>query len=168
MNKREESTKKWCDIFSYSDGTLKWKVRPARRMKIGDADGYMKDYGYMRVRCRGGQYYVHRIIWEMHNGHIPKGMEVDHINHVRTDNRIENLRLVSRLENCKNRKLNSNNTSGFNGVSWSKSDGKWLAYIYINKKRIRLGLFSDISKAIAAREKANLSHQFHKNHGGRA
>lgn len=108
MNKREESTKKWCDIFSYSDGTLKWKVRPARRMKIGDAAGYMKDDGYMRVRCRGGQYYVHRIIWEMHNGPIPKGMEVDHVNHVRTDNRIENLRLVSRLENCKNRKLNSN------------------------------------------------------------
>ena len=110
---------------------------------------------------------MHRIIWEMHNGPIPDGMEVDHINHVRTDNRIENLRLVSRLENCKNRKLNSNNTSGFNGVSWSKRDGKWLAYIYINKKRIRLGLYSDISKAIAAREKANLSHKFHKNHGGR-
>lgn len=165
MNECEKSIKKWSDIFSYSDGVLKWKMRPARGVRAGDAAGYVRPDGYMRVKCMGRQYYVHRIVWEMHNGPIPEDMEVDHVNHVRTDNRIENMRLVSRLVNCKNRKLNGNNTSGFCGVSWQKREGKWLSYIYINKKRVRLGLFSDISDAIAAREKANLNHNFHKNHG---
>lgn len=61
--------------------------------------------GYMRIRL-GDQFdYVHRLIWEHVNGPIPKGMHIDHINGVRDDNRIENLRLVTPKENMQHREF---------------------------------------------------------------
>lgn len=86
----------WNDVFEYRDGLLYWKIKTNRNMKIGRLAGSMAGNGYMQVHCFGKVRLMHRIIWEMHNGEIPEGMEIDHINHIRDDNRIENLRLVSR------------------------------------------------------------------------
>ena len=69
----------------------------------------------------------------------PKGVDVDHINGNTLDNRIANLRLASRSENCRNQGKRRNNTSGFKGVS--KHGTKWQAYISTPKGRLFLGTF---------------------------
>jgi hypothetical protein len=65
--------------------------------------GAVSKAGYMRIRINGKVDYVHRVIWEHCNGPIPKGMHIDHINGIKSDNRIVNLRMVTPLENVQNR-----------------------------------------------------------------
>ena len=76
------------------------------------------------------------------------GRTVDHINNNCLDNRKENLRIVLDTNNSKNRRgRNSNNKSGYRNVSWSKSYGKWIVQMQINKKNTRLGVFDDVHEA---------------------
>ena len=67
----------WNDVFEYRDGLLYWKIKTNRNMKIGRMAGSMAGNGYMQVHCFGKVRLMHRIIWEMHNGEIPEGMEID-------------------------------------------------------------------------------------------
>jgi len=87
--------------------------------KGSDAGGSLpsKSHGYYVVNVNGKPRLVHRIIYTMIYGQIPKGVFVDHINGNRTDNTLSNLRLVDRKTNQRNRKMSSNNTTGFVGVS---------------------------------------------------
>lgn len=126
------------DIFEYDCGALKWKARRSSNAMAGHNAGTVRPDGYLQVSLFGKTQLVHRVIWEMHNGPIPDGMEIDHINHDRLDNRIENLRIVSRQENSVNLSKRIDNTSGIVGVSWSKRMGKWRARISVNKKEISL------------------------------
>ena len=155
----------WNDIFEYIDGYLIWKIRPARRVKVGDIAGYKNNEGYMVLRIKNKQLKVHRIIWEMHNDKIPDGMEIDHINHKRDDNRIDNLRLVNRKENSMNFSLSVLNKSGFIGVTWNKRLCKWQSNITVNGKQIYLGVFDIIDDAVKARIQASEIYGFHENHG---
>lgn len=153
------------DIFEYDCGALKWKARRYSNAMAGHNAGTVRPDGYLQVSLFGKTQLVHRVIWEMHNGPIPDGMEIDHINHDRLDNRIENLRIVSRQENSVNLSKRIDNTSGIVGVSWSKRMGKWRARISVNKKEISLGFFSDINDAGRARKNAEIYYNFHENHG---
>lgn len=157
----------WNDIFIYDDGVIRWNIKPGARsnVSIGDSAGSLKSCGYLRFKYKGKTFAVHRIIWEMHNGQIPDGMEIDHINHIRTDNRIENLRLVSRLTNMKNKSMYANNSSGATGVRWDSRLGKWISRITTNGKIIYLGSFDNINDAITARNVAEAKIGFHDNHG---
>ncbi len=76
---------------------------------------------------------------------------VDHINNIRDDNRLENLRWATAQENSYNSKLSSNNTSGFKGVTFDKKSNKWCAVIRVNGKSKHLGTFTDKEEAIKAR-----------------
>ncbi|ATE85769.1 HNH homing endonuclease [Shigella phage Sf12] len=91
----------WNEIFEYRDGKLYWNKKTNRNIVIGSLAGSLRSGGYLRVGAKGSYHYVHRIVWEMHNGDIPEGMEIDHINGSRSDNRVENLRIVSHSENQK-------------------------------------------------------------------
>ena len=82
--------------------------------------------GYILVGFMYKKYRAHRVAWAIHHGSWPDG-EIDHINGVRDDNRIENLRCVSRHENKKNTAIPSHNTSGVVGVTWHKPSRKWRA-----------------------------------------
>jgi hypothetical protein len=109
-------------------------------------------------------WYIHEIIWIMHYGN--KGSnEIDHINHDKLDNRVENLRLVTRSENNKNRGLSPKNTSGITGVCWSKVKKKWESKIKINGKDINLGRSSNFFEACCLRKSAECKYNFHPNHG---
>ena len=117
--------KQW---LRYEDGKLYWiaKTSPnAQRIKIGEEAFRYDENGYKRLTINKKLTSCHRIIWEMHNGDIPKGMCIDHINRVRDDNRIENLRLVTQTENALNSKLKATNTLGIKGVYKDKK--QWVA-----------------------------------------
>ena len=85
-------------------------------------------YGYRVGRIFDSQYYSHRICWALFYGKEPL-YEIDHINGIRCDNRIENLRDVSRSINMRNSSKRSHNTSGYNGVTWSDQIQRWTARI---------------------------------------
>lgn len=154
----------WHNYFTYSNGLLLWKIRKKGR-KLGSAAGSKRSDGYIRVKCSGVDFLAHRIVWEMHYGKIPEGFEIDHINHIRSDNRIENLRIVSRSDNCKNMSISKANKSGFTGVCWSERQSAWHAYINVNRKMIHLGFYSDLNEAIKVRAAAERDNKFHENHG---
>lgn len=83
---------------------------------------------------------------------------VDHINRNPLDNRICNLRTCTQQNNCFNKSMQCNNTSGVAGVTWDKSRNKWLAQIQINKKNKYLGRFATLEEAIAARQQAEMEY----------
>lgn len=153
-------------LFTYINGELYWSA-PAgnNRIKAMTKAGTVDDNGYIRVKIGKSKHLAHRIIWEMHNGQIPDGMEIDHINHDKIDNRIENLRIVSKLINMQNKSKYKNNSSGVCGVSWHKVKCLWVSYIQKNKSRVMLGYFDDFFEAVCARKSAEISLEFHSNHG---
>lgn len=110
------------------------------------------------------KYRAHRVIWAMQTGEWPAA-EIDHKNHIRDDNRWENLREATRLENCRNQTLRKDNTSGTIGVTWMKKIKKWRAQIVVNGRNIFLGEYADKEDAISARKEAEKRFGFHPNHG---
>ena len=87
---------------------------------------------------------VHQLVAIAFLGHIPSGMSlvVDHINRIKTDNRLENLQIITHRENLsKDKRLSSKYTSKYTGVCWCKFRNKWRAEIAINSKRFSLGCF---------------------------
>ena len=121
--------------------------------------GTLHNKGYLQVNLDGKYYYIHRLIAIAFIPNPDNKLFVDHINNIRDDNRIENLRWATKTENNQNSKMPINNTSGFKGVSWYKNNNKWLAQIYIDGKKIYLGSFNNIEDAIKARqEKAKEIH----------
>jgi len=147
------------ELFEYREDNISqpliWKIRPSRRVKIGDAAGCSNECsetnkGYYAIRINGTNYQLQRLVWIYHNGDIPDVMQVDHIDGNKVNNRIENLRLATQSENNHNTKISSKNTSGVKGVSWSKQKKKWRAQIRINYKQKFIGLFDTIEEAEAA------------------
>jgi len=109
---------------------------------------YVDARGYA-VHKRKEIVYMHRLISK-----TPKGLETDHINGNKLDNRKENLRHCTKSENMRNRGKQTNNKSGYKGVSWHLRAKKWLAHIVINRKSIHLGLFDDPEEASKTYRKA--------------
>ena len=143
-------------------GVLKYRVLTSN-LKPGDVAGFNK-IGYLCVVVCGQRIKVHRLIFMMVTGRLPK--EIDHINHDRSDNRWSNLREVTgSIENGKNRTKNKNNTSGVMGVRFEADRGKWLVRINTGYMYKNLGRYADFADAIAARKAAEIKYGFHPNHG---
>ncbi|MBB6424998.1 HNH endonuclease signature motif containing protein [Sphingopyxis sp. JAI128] len=153
-------------------GKLYWIERPPELFKSDShAKGWNSRFagqqaftqsasgGYRAGAIWGRKYLAHRVIWAVHHGHWPL-QTIDHINGVRFDNRITNLRDVPHRENMRNLSLSPANSSGFAGVMQSKRDGRWFAYIYVNGKRIHLGMYGSRDEAVAARLSANSQYGF--------
>jgi len=110
-----------------------------------------EDYnGYLRCKFKGKNQRMHRIIYETFCGKIREGYQIDHKNHCKTDNRLENLREATHSQNQANKSISDRNTSGFVGVY--KHTKKWQGYIRINGKRIYLGTFDTAIEAAIFRE----------------
>lgn len=112
--------------------------------------GYARRYSHFE-KGRSVYLKIHRVIAERMTGApIPKDMVVDHINHNRLDNRRANLRLCSHIKNMQNQAKRLDNKSGFKGVVWHKSTGKWQAQIQNSGKKVHLGLYLTPEQAHAA------------------
>lgn len=113
---------------------------------------YSHGYACMCIPgLKGKRIYMHRFILKV-DGNI------DHINKNKLDNRKKNLREANKRINSINRGLQSNNTSGYKGISWNKGLGKWEAYIWNNRVKITLGYYKSINIAIMHRKKAERSY----------
>lgn len=160
-------------LFAYDReaGVLYWRIRDRNTIRHKYVAGSTKGAkdGYRRVGIKGKNYQEHRIIMMLCFGHIPENAEIDHINHVRDDNRLVNLRFVTRSENRKNQSVSSKNTSGVTGVYFSKAKKKYIAQIKVDREAIYLGIFDTLGGAAEARRQADRKYKFNNNHGeGRA
>lgn len=120
--------------------------------------------GYKKGSAFGASLLAHRVAWAIHTGAWPTG-EIDHINGIRTDNRISNMRDVGRTANGKNIRRSARNTSGRIGVSYNKLQRRWVAYIKADGVFRFLGAHKSFDDAVKARESAEMEFNFHPNHG---
>lgn len=138
----------------------RWNNRHPETEAFVDED---KD-GYFRGHIFNSIFIAHRVIWAMKTGVWPT-IQIDHINHDRSDNRIENLREANNQENNQNQTLRSTNTSGVCGVFWNRDSKKWQASITVSGHTKYLGIYKLFDDAVMARRAANIEYGFHHNHG---
>ncbi len=151
------------------DGALVWKARPGRlrfnaRYAGKEVRGKVNAQGYRVLTFSKDGYQYHIVLWMLHFGKMPAN-ELDHINGKRSDNRIKNLREVTRSLNCRNMALRTDNTSGAVGVCRKRQ--RWAASICVNGKRRWLGAYSSLELAIAARKACQSDLGFTDRHGAR-
>lgn len=147
------------ELFEYKNGVLYSRInRKQTTIKEGDVIGGINDKGYLRTYVNNKHYKVHRLVFMMFHGYMPN--EIDHINGIKTDNRIENLREVTRSQNLCNKTKLKNNTSGVKGVCFN--NGKWRVRVAINNKRISVGVFDDLELAELVAIEARI--KFHGNY----
>lgn len=132
-------------------------VQTSPRAKAGQTAGWLDGRGYTCFHIGGREEKAHRLAWLYVYGYWPT-KEIDHINRIKTDNRIANLRHVSRQENECNKGVQKNNRSGFKGVSWHKQRGMYEAYCCIGGKKTGLGFFDDPAQGHAAYLQARAAH----------
>jgi hypothetical protein len=142
------------ELFDYKDGELYWKkplnstVRKRQYYASGDKAGKQHSAGYIQITYQSKLYLAHRLIFLWHHGHLPRVL--DHIDGDKHNNKIENLRAATHSENQFNRKMNSNNKSGYKGVTWNNECKKWQAVVSYQKKHFYLGMYKDIEDAAEA------------------
>lgn len=124
-------------------------------------------YGYRVGNIDNRLFLAHRVAWALHYGEWPID-QIDHINGVKDDNRINNLRAVTNQENQKNSSMAVNNKSGVTGVYWSKISRWWVAQIKVDGKQLYLGKFDTIEEAAAVRKEAATKYGFTERHGTKA
>lgn len=139
--------------YDQDSGLFTWKVFRCRSAKPGDVAGKTNHHGYRLIKIYGKYYHASRLAWLYVYGRHPDG-EIDHINRVRNDNRIVNLREVSHRENSMNRGVRSDNKSGSKGVCKNSSGRSWRAYIKVNGKYKHLGNYADLELASLVAEEA--------------
>lgn len=119
---------------------------------------------YSLIKLGGVQYYSHRLAWLYSYGVLPSG-EIDHINGDGTDNRLGNLRNVTKDENSKNLRLRADNKSGVCGLFLIVESCRWRVSIVIRGKNRHIGCYKDKFEAICARKSAENKYGYHPNHG---
>lgn len=119
-------------------------------------------YGYSQISINKKVYKAHRLAWFYVTGEWPKN-QIDHINHIRDDNRFSNLIECDNQKNHLNRPMQRNNTTGIVGVNFNKNS--WVASITFEGVRYHLGRFKDRDDAIAARKNAEKKLGFSILHG---
>ncbi|ECF5934230.1 Pathogenesis-related transcriptional factor and ERF protein [Salmonella enterica subsp. diarizonae] len=126
-------------------GVFTWKS-PGNRAFIGRVAGCLDREGYVYFYVNKKRYFAHRLAWLYVYGFWPANL-IDHVNGVRSDNRIINLREATRTECNRNSRRSKKNTSGVKGVHWSKNEKKWRARCGFNGKQHSLGYFLNITDA---------------------
>lgn len=157
-------------VLNYDEesGNLIWKKHPSPKHQRfnGRVAGSICKQGYINVSIYNHPFRAHRLIWAMIHSGISSDEYIDHINGIKSDNRISNLRIATEAENHQNQKLCKRNKSGVKGVIWESSRGLWRCQITKNRKSYLIGRFKDIESAKKAIDKArSILHRDFANYG---
>lgn len=142
--------------YDAETGIFYW-IESRGRAKAGTAAGSLTDRQYIAIGLNGRYYLAHVLAWLTTTGEMP-GSQLDHKDTNRSNNRFDNLRLSTQLENTYNRSMMSNNKSGVKGVHWHNFSQRWRAVIGVNGKKIQVGTFESIDLAKKAIDKAREEH----------
>ena len=146
------------ELFNFSNGILICKKPTNTKIKIGDFVGSLHIEGYLKTKIYKKEYLLHRLIFMWNYGYLPK--YIDHINGIKTDNRIENLRPATNSQNCQNSKKRLTNTSGYKNVFWRKDRQKWTVLVSVNNKLKSFGCFDNLELADLVAQEAR--EKYHK------
>lgn len=134
------------ELLYYKDGKLFWKVARGR-IKADSEAGTLHSSGYLVVAINNKKHLLHRLVYLLHNGHIPNRLEIDHIDGNRMNNKIENLRAVTKTVNQQNRR-------SAKGYTWIQRDSKWQVVISVDGKSKYIGRYNTEEEARKAYLKA--------------
>lgn len=169
------------ELFQYDpqEGVLIWRERPLTDFKNkpayhsfksrweGKVAGHIQFQGYRKIVADGQNHQAHKLIWCFVFGEwiTYPDAEIDHVNGDRADNRIQNLRKVTKSMNQRNSSMRINNKSGVIGVNWKKKQRRWVARIWDGPHHKYLGMYRNLEDAAAARAKAEQELGYHPGHG---
>jgi len=147
------------ELLAYSPetGDFTWNESRSRTAKAGDIAGSYQQHGYLNIKIDGRTYRSHRLAWLYVHGRWP-AEQIDHVNGVRDDNRIANLREATVGQNHQNRAVQKNSTSRHPGVGWHSRAKRWRVHIKVGGKQIYIGHFREFSDAVEARAAAKAKH----------
>ena len=155
------------EYLSYNplSGELTWIKRPSKKVYTGSRAGTLLKTGYRAINIFGRSYQEHHIIWFMYYGEWVK--EIDHANHVKSDNSIANLSAVTHQENSMNMKKLSNTTTGEQGIHYNRKTDRYTATIRSGGKVIfsKSCASNEVDDLIKEREAKLIELGFHINHG---
>ena len=162
MKNSKITSKRLKELLTYDPetGLFTWIVDRSN-IKAGTVANSIQPKGYIKINIDKNPYLAHRLAWFYMFDEWPNG-EIDHINRVKTDNRLVNLRVVSRSENIQNIGMRKSNTSGFKGVCFHKQANTWVARIGYRGKRYHLGSFLTPEEAHKAYKEAAEQLHTHK------
>lgn len=185
MTKEKISLIELKEALSYDEasGKFTWRLdRPVRHFKtpsahkvylsrfagkVAGCNQKVSDLIYTTIRIKGVLYLAHRLAWFYNYEEWPK--IIDHANGDTLDNRMVNLKNGDSVDSGRNCKLSKNNTSGVNGVWWSKGNSNWVAEGHYTEhgvhKKTSLGSYTSLKEAKAARLKWETENNFSARHG---
>lgn len=149
--------------YNETKGEFTWIKRPNKNIHLHTRAGTKNSAGYRVISLFGKRYLEHRLAWFYVHGEMPEH-EIDHINQIRDDNRISNLRQVTRSENQRNKTRKDSRVDEV-GIWWCRRRKRYIAEISLNGKKVYQKSFTDIDEAISARKAKALELGFHDNHG---
>lgn len=147
--------------YEPSSGRFFW-VKVPRRVNnkalcyVGKEAGVLHHAGYIKLTLKSRPVSAHRLAWALFIGEPPA--EIDHINGIRSDNRLENLRPATRAQNMHNAKLKKCSSSGYKNVQWDESAKKWRVRVRVNGHRHHVGRFESLDAAVGAARAFMLEH----------
>jgi hypothetical protein len=136
--------------YNPQTGSFKW-AKTRRGVRVGQDAGRISRLGYHQISIDRRSYLAHRLAWLYMEGFFPTNIEIDHIDQNPSNNKWNNLRLVSRSCNARNCGNGKRNKSGVKGVVWDKSRQKWEAKIGANGRSNGLGRYTSFDNAVCAR-----------------
>ena len=135
-------------------GIVTWKKAKSNRVRIGDVAGNRATPGHLQIKFNGQTLQLHAVIWCMVYGYWPDLL--DHEDTAKTNNRLNNLREATSVQNAQNRNIRSDNISAYKGVN-KKPNGRYRARIWNGAKNITLGTFATPKEAAEAYDKAAIN-----------
>ena len=131
--------------YDKSTGVFRWRHFRTNKTLPWSIAGSIDGQGYVQIKIGGKVKMAHRLAWLYVHGELPP--QVDHRNMNRSDNRINNLRSADNSCNSMNKRMQSNNTTGFKGVTYHKGTKKFHAKIQANGLRKSLGYYETAEQA---------------------
>jgi hypothetical protein len=159
MAKSDLTAERVRELLDYdpATGVFVWKVKRGNNgRRAGEVAGSVRVDGYLAIGVDRYIYTAHRLAWLYIHGEWP-GKDLDHVNGIKTDNRLANVRLATHSQNmCNQRVAQKNNKAGLLGVS--PHHKKWQATIGVNGVKLRLGRFDTAQEAHEAYLSAKRKH----------